>query len=522
MDSYTSPILNWVIVLFAFVGVFQHSNGQGFSLQLHHKFSEQVKTWMNLKHGMDRGDWPAEGSTEYYNTLYHHDNVRHGRNLKNYPSLTFADGNETVKLKNLGFLYYTSVQLGTPNVSLFVALDTGSDLFWVPCECKQCSSLTLSSNKSNITLATYTPSASQTFKPVTCASDLCSLSNSCSKSTDQCPYNISYVSDNTSSSGTLVEDVLYLTPGDGRQNGEVVKARITFGCGSIQTGSFIDGAAPDGLLGLGIENISVPTILSNTGFVGNYFSMCFPSNGSFGRFTFGYKGSSDQKQTSFIIDPKRPAYNVGVKEFHVGEKLISTGFQALFDTGTSFTYLADPAYKDLTSNFHLQISDSPITIEGIPFEYCYSVSDNQSMSSAPEISFTFNGGENFTLIHPFLLISDGNTGQLVAYCLAVIQSSSMTIIGQNFMSGYEIVFDREELKLGWKPSSCYQGTYSNSPEASPGPVAVNSSEISRRPSISPAALPANPVNSSGAVHMNSPFLQFAFSILTSATILTLI
>lgn len=255
---------------FAIVGGFEHSNGQDFSLQIHHKLSEQVKTWMNLKNGMDINDWPAEGSTEYYSTLYHHDNVRHGRNLLDYQSLTFVDGNETVRLNDLGFLYYTAVQVGTPNVSLLVALDTGSDLFWVPCNCKQCSPPALSSNGSNVTFETYSPSASQTFKPVTCASDLCVQSQSCSKSTDQCPYNISYVSANTSSSGTLVEDILYLTPGDSGHNGEVVKAPITFGCGSIQTGAFISGAAPDGLLGLGIENISVPTILSKSGVVGNY------------------------------------------------------------------------------------------------------------------------------------------------------------------------------------------------------------------------------------------------------------
>jgi hypothetical protein len=73
-------------------------------------------------------------------------------------------------------------------------------------------------------------------------------------------------------------------------------------CGKVQTGSFLQGAAPDGLLGLGIEPISVPTFLYNSGLVSNSFSMCFPYNSSVGRFTFGDKGSSDQKETPFIID----------------------------------------------------------------------------------------------------------------------------------------------------------------------------------------------------------------------------
>lgn len=35
-------------------------------------------------------------------------------------------------------LHYTTVQLGTPGMKFMVALDTGSDLFWVPCDCSRC------------------------------------------------------------------------------------------------------------------------------------------------------------------------------------------------------------------------------------------------------------------------------------------------------------------------------------------------------------------------------------------------
>lgn len=73
-------------------------------------------------------------------------------------------------------------------------------------------------------------------------------------------------------------------------------------CGRIQTGTFLEAAAPDGLLGLGIEPISVPTILHKSGIVSNSFSMCFPANTSVGRFAFGDKGSSDQNETPFIIN----------------------------------------------------------------------------------------------------------------------------------------------------------------------------------------------------------------------------
>jgi len=38
-------------------------------------------------------------------------------------------------------LHYAVVALGTPNVTFLVALDTGSDLFWVPCDCINCAPL---------------------------------------------------------------------------------------------------------------------------------------------------------------------------------------------------------------------------------------------------------------------------------------------------------------------------------------------------------------------------------------------
>ncbi|WVY98250.1 hypothetical protein V8G54_030401 [Vigna mungo] len=35
-------------------------------------------------------------------------------------------------------LHYTTVEIGTSGVKFMVALDTGSDLLWVPCDCTRC------------------------------------------------------------------------------------------------------------------------------------------------------------------------------------------------------------------------------------------------------------------------------------------------------------------------------------------------------------------------------------------------
>lgn len=61
----------------------------------------------------------------------------------------------------------------------------------------------------------------------------------------------------------------------------------------------MDGIAPDGLLGLGFGNISVPSILARSGLVHNSFSMCFQDDNS-GRIYFGDQGVSTQQSTPFV------------------------------------------------------------------------------------------------------------------------------------------------------------------------------------------------------------------------------
>ena len=62
----------------------------------------------------------------------------------------------------------------------------------------------------------------------------------------------------------------------------------------------MNGGAPNGLFGLGMEKISVPSILASKNVTANSFSMCF-AHGGLGRISFGDKGSSDQAETPFNL-----------------------------------------------------------------------------------------------------------------------------------------------------------------------------------------------------------------------------
>lgn len=66
----------------------------------------------------------------------------------------------------------------------------------------------------------------------------------------------------------------------------------------------MDGIAPDGVLGLGLGEVSIPTLLSKSGVTKNAFSLCFGETGS-GNIYFGDQGPPTQKTTPFLpIDGK--------------------------------------------------------------------------------------------------------------------------------------------------------------------------------------------------------------------------
>lgn len=67
----------------------------------------------------------------------------------------------------------------------------------------------------------------------------------------------------------------------------------------MQSGAYLDGVAPDGLMGLGLGEISVPSFLAKAGLVQNSFSLCFGNDDS-GRIFFGDQGPAAQQSTPFL------------------------------------------------------------------------------------------------------------------------------------------------------------------------------------------------------------------------------
>ncbi|OEL35721.1 Aspartyl protease family protein 1 [Dichanthelium oligosanthes] len=474
-----APAASWVVRA-VFLAAVAASVAEALSLDVHHRYSETVRGWAGRQA-------PPDGTAEYYAALAGHDGLRRRSLAAGSGSgagggeVAFADGNDTYRLNDFGFLHYAVVALGTPNVTFLVALDTGSDLFWVPCDCIKCAPLvspdygvrtadppspawrplySLLCLLTNLKFDVYSPQKSSTSRKVPCSSNLCDQQSACQSASSSCPYIIQYLSDNTSSSGVLVEDLLYLITEYGQP--KIVTAPITFGCGQVQTGSFLGSAAPNGLLGLGMDSKSVPSLLASDGVAANSFSMCFGEDGH------------ETSHHCHINIPSfcSPYYNISITGAMVGSKSINAKFSAIVDSGTSFTALSDPMYTEITSSFNSQVQDKPSQLNSsMPFEFCYSVSPKGSINP-PNLSLTAKGGSIFPVNDPIITItdtastcSDGNLSQF--------SYPGWSLFGaENFMSGLKVVFDRERKVLGWKIFDCYKADSSSNLPVNPNPSAV--------------------------------------------------
>lgn len=491
-----------------------------YSSRLIHRFSDKAKLLRVLRN--DGGvRWPEMKNLEYYELLVNSDFQRQKMKLGTKYNLVFpSQGSKTTSFGNdFGWLHYTWIDIGTPNVSFLVALDVGSDLLWVPCDCVQCAPLSASYYSSlDRDLSEYRPSGSSSSRHVPCSHQLCESSLNCKSSKQQCPYTIDYYTENTSSSGLLVEDTLHLASVDDHKLNTSVQASVIIGCGMKQSGGYLDGVAPDGLMGLGPGEISVPSVLAKAGLIRNSFSMCFDDEDS-GRIYFGDKGPPTQESTHFLpSDGKYETYIVGVEACCIGNSCLKqTGFSAVVDSGTSFTFLPNEVYERIAKEFDRRINATITSYPGYPWKYCYK-SSSEELPKVPHLKLVFPLNNSFVVFNPVFVVY-GIQG-ISGFCLAVQpMEGDVGTIGQNFMTGYRMVFDREKMKLGWSPSNCQDladgKRMSLSPNGTPSnPLPTNEQQSTPggravAPAVAGRAPPSKP-SAAAHTHLPSSSLQFCY------------
>ncbi|KAL8028854.1 hypothetical protein ABFX02_14G188400 [Erythranthe guttata] len=417
-----------------------------FGFDIHHRYSDVVKEYLN-EVGM-----PENDTVDYYTAMAHRDHLFNGgRRLAastTPPPLTFMGGNGTYRRSTLGIVHYSFVRVGTPYLEFLVAIDTSSDLFWLPCDCPNCARYYNGSDGNKRDLPIYSPSNSTSSKLVPCNSPMCGPTRGCSTTLKACSYQIGNVNA-TSSTGILVDDILHLGTDTNPQ--DPVDVSVTFGCGKNQTGNYLTRRGLNGVFGLGMDSISIPSILASKNLVANSFSLCFVTDGT-GRIEFGDKGTAEQKTTPFNLQKSNPTYDISVTKITVGNNATNLEFSATLNSGVPYSYLSDPAYSFIRNNFNSRITDKRYVYPyNVTLDYCYALSANQDSPITPNLTFTMKGGNQFNVILPTITFEEDDGP---VYCLAIIKTEGINIIGQYYMVGYRLVFHREEMVLGWKESNC--------------------------------------------------------------------
>lgn len=368
--------------------------------------------------------------------------------------------------------YFVDLRVGSPPQKLLLVADTGSDLVWVRCSaCRNCSNRSPGS--------AFLARHSATFEPHHCYSPVCRLvprpdQNPCNRTRlhSPCLYEYSYA-DGSTTSGFFSKETTTLRLSSGK---ETKQGGLHFGCAFRSSGPSVSGQSfngAQGVMGLGRGPISFSTLLGRR--FGNKFSYCLmdytiaPPPKSY--LTIGAAQSDADSRhrkmtfTPLITNPLSPTfYYLGIRTVSVaGQKLpISPSVWSVdelgnggtvIDSGTTLTFLAEPAYRLLLAAFRRRLVQFPSPSESLPgFDLCVNVS-SESRPSLPRLSFGLAGGSVFSPPARNYFIEPAERVK----CLAIQPVSSeagFSVIGNLMQQGFLFEFDSDRSRLGFTRRGC--------------------------------------------------------------------
>ncbi|KAM3269455.1 aspartyl protease family protein 2 [Capsicum chacoense] len=367
--------------------------------------------------------------------------------------------------------YFVDLRIGTPPQRLLLVADTGSDLVWVTCSaCRNCSARPARS--------AFLARHSSTYRPYHCYNKQCRLvpnpnGGACSHTRlhSPCRYQYSY-SDGSETKGFFSTETTMLNASSGRP---VKFKNFAFGCSFEASGPSITGPSfngAQGVMGLGRGSISLASQLGRR--FGNRFSYCLmdytmsPSPTSYlliGKSTM-VNYSKKMSYTPMISNPFTSTfYYIGIEGVYIEDvKLrIRPSVWAIdemgnggtvMDSGTTLTFLAEPAYRLIVSAFKRLVTLPEADERTAGFDLCVNVS-GEARPSFPKLSFRLSG--NSILAPP-----PGNyfidTAEDVK-CLALqplSAASGFSVIGNLMQQGFMFEFDRDRSRIGFTRHGCGQ------------------------------------------------------------------
>ncbi|XP_061347781.1 aspartyl protease AED3-like [Gastrolobium bilobum] len=337
--------------------------------------------------------------------------------------------------------YIVKAKIGTPSQTLLMAMDTSNDAAWVPCTaCVGCSS------------TTFAPAKSTTFRNLPCGAPQCKQVTNPTCGGSACTFNFTYGSSTVAAN--LVQDTLTLAT-------DPVPA-YTFGCIQKTTGNSVP---PQGLLGLGRGPLSL--LAQTQKLYQSTFSYCLPSFKSLnftGSLRLGPVAQPKRiKFTPLLKNPRRSSlYYVNLVAIRVGRRIVdippaalafnpTTGAGTIFDSGTVFTRLVEPAYIAVRNEFRRRVGRKLTVTTLGGFDTCYTVP-----IVAPIITFMFSG-LNVTLPPENILIHS-TAGSITCLAMAAAApdnvSSVLNVIANMQQQNHRVLYDVPNSRLGVARELC--------------------------------------------------------------------
>eukprot|EP00026_Physarum_polycephalum_P009272 Phypoly_transcript_09388.p1 GENE.Phypoly_transcript_09388~~Phypoly_transcript_09388.p1 ORF type:complete len:434 (+),score=43.22 Phypoly_transcript_09388:94-1395(+) len=366
--------------------------------------------------------------------------------------------------------YYANITIGTPPQPFSLLVDTGSSNLVVPAKgCSTCGS------------SFFNPTLSSSYQATSCQSKECLICNPnggidecvfgkpyCLAGTSNCAFGISYGGGSSLLQGFWATDKVCLGS---------LCTTATFGMGTAEypPSSFSSGEM-DGILGLASPfNACNPTCVTTLldsyveeHLVSNFYSMCLTgSNG--GIIDLGEIVASRYTGTIQYapIEVER-WFNIILHDILVGKTTLGLPpfsyattndvIGTFVDSGTSIILFSPLIFGQLQNVFQTLNCHLPGVCGNISLftGECYPQKQIQPLlESYPDLVFVVQGegSANLTLSVPassyLLLVED-------QYCLGLQAVPGVgVVLGDLFMENYYIVFDRENLRLGFAPiASC--------------------------------------------------------------------
>ncbi|KAK4767513.1 hypothetical protein SAY87_023421 [Trapa incisa] len=339
--------------------------------------------------------------------------------------------------------YFSRVGVGSPAGQYYMVLDTGSDVNWLQCQpCIECY------QQSD---AIYNPSASSSYRALTCNSPQCSALQVSSCRSNQCLYQVSY-GDGSFTVGNFVTETMTFG-----SSGKV--DNVALGCGHDNEGLFV-GAA--GLLGLGGGPLSLTKQIKASS-----FSYCLVDRDSPRSSTLDFNsadiGAADTVTAPLMKNGKMDTfYYVGLTGVSVGGSPLSIPpslFQMddsgsggiIVDSGTAVTRMQTEAYNSLRDAFVKRTQNLKSAGTFALFDTCYDFS-SLSQVRVPTVAFHFAGDKSWTLPAKNYLIPVDSAG---TFCFAFAPTSSpLSIIGNVQQQGTRVSFDLANSLVGFSANKC--------------------------------------------------------------------